>query len=287
MAIQWSWHGWRVRSTGNGSLRIEADGAAQTLTAEQTAAFADVLVSLAQLAEMTETSGDTEAAAKVPAAPAPVAAKQAAVAPAAAAPAVVAPTPGPAATAPAPAIEPREKVKKKRAPATYADPGRSRKGSTLRVDGEPVKRGPKAAAERFAQPSGGRSKAPAASKTTAPPKTTATAKAEATPVFTPPADLPPAVQQIVASLDRRARLLEPLVCWLGTLGKSATMDEIVAAAKEGSWSKSDNPAPALNASMQRNANLFHRYPDGSFTLRVMLPEAKVVRRRTSQARGTE
>lgn len=279
MAIQWSWHGWCVRSTGTGSLRIEADGAAHTLTAEQTAAFADVLVSLAQFAEMTEASGDTGAAIES-AAPAPVAAKVAAVAPAAPAPAAVA-------AAPAPATGPSEKVRKRRAPATYADPGRSRKGSTLRVDGEPVKRGPKAAAERFAQPSGGRSKVPAASKTTAATKATAPAKAEASPVFTPPADLPPAVQQIVSSLDRRARLLEPLVCWLGTLGKSATMDEIVAAAKEGNWSKSDNPAPALNASMQRNANLFHRYPDGSFTLRVLLPEAKVVRRRTSQARGTE
>lgn len=279
MAIQWSWHGWRVRSTGSGSLRIETDASAHTLTAEQTAAFADVLASLAQFAEVTEASGDAATITSKPATPAPVAAKKAAVAPAA-----VAPTAASAASA-----ESGEKTKKKRAPATYADPGRSRKGSTLRIDGEPVKRGPKAAAERFARPTRGRAKPIAASATAAPEKAKASAqaKASATPAFTPPTDLPPAVQQIVTSLDRRARLLEPLVCWLGTLGKSATMDEIVAAAKEGNWSKSDNPAPALNASMQRNANLFHRYQDGSFTLRALLPEAKVVRRRTSSARTAE
>ncbi|MEY3011978.1 MAG: hypothetical protein RIT45_713 [Pseudomonadota bacterium] len=263
MSMNWSWNGWSIQADESGRLDVRTPAATVSMTADEATALADVIASIAQFAELRAGAEALPTAPTVTAPKAPAKAKEA----------------NPPASAPS--------TPKKRAPAKAIDAARSRQGSTLRIDGEPVKRGPRAAQARFETTAKAKPQATKpAGKPKAEPKSKAAEPAAASDTKSgfDTTGLQPAVAQVISGLDKRARLVEPLVRWMAEIGRPVSMDEIVSAAKEGGWSKSDNPAPALNASMQRHANLFARNPDNTFALRVAQPEAKVIRRRSRAAR---
>ncbi len=319
MSMHWSWNGWTIRGGDNGDLLIESPSGGGILGADQVASFADMLVACSTLLESrpalvsasavksagaakasAQTSADTaQAGTTAPAKAAAAKAAAAKAAPAKAAAAKAAPA-GEDTSAPASAAPAHQEAGK--APRTKAaeadagaDTGRSRQGTTLRIDGQPVKRGPKAAAARF---SGAALPAAASTSAASEPKEAARAlakasdaparersaaasKAAAEAASQEVAGLPGPLQEIVRGLDPRARLLRPLVIWMAQVGRGVTMDEIIAAANQHRWSNSPNPQPAINASMQKHAHLFIRDQLGAFTLRAGRPEGKVIRRRSA------
>ncbi len=350
MSMQWTWNGWTIRGTADRRLRFETQPSGAVIDADQIQAFAELLVALARMAAVATSEGTAGSAASAKSDGGKVAAKALvasagsaadngkpaeAAKPAASARAEAAPI----ATKGKPGPKPKAAAgsAKSAAVASDDDVGRSRQGTTLRVDGKPVKRGPKAAAARFAAAAAAkRAQAKTSSATddggavevktpVAAPAAVAAASVAKTPVAARAAvaaaprtgtgrisaaaprpmaarpatsapqsapsedisDLPPAVQEVVRSLDARARLLRPVVVWMARLGRPVTMDEIVAATKANKWSASDSPQPALNATLQRAAEHFVRDHAGAFSLRALRPEAKVVVRRHSAATGAD
>lgn len=302
MSMHWTWNGWTIRGQDNGDLTIESPVGGGKLGSDQIAAFADMLVACSTLLESLPTMASNTTARPTSPRPQPVSTPTA-TAPIAA---VAAPTtsneaPAPAARKVAPvAAKPAKAAKAEPAEVGSADTGRSRQGTTLRVDGQPVKRGPKAAAARFeagdapspapAPTPKAAASASAAAATSAPasrsetpdrPRNAAIPKAPSEADSAEMSSLPSAVHDIVRGLDPRARLLRPLIIWMAGVGRGVTMDEIIAAAIERNWSSSTNPQPAINASMQKHAHLFIRDQLGAFTLRAGRPEGKIIRRRSA------
>lgn len=313
MALHWTWNGWTIRGRDTGDLLIETPAGGGNLGADQVVAFADMLVACSTLLESlparlvkaddgaepkaaTKAEGKAKGTARSPAksaAKSEVNGGAKAAAPKesndvgdASAPA----RSGAKAAAPR-AAKGEAAAKAPAADTESADTGRSRQGTTLRIEGQPVKRGPLAAAARFA---GGSVGAPAASaiierannrsEDAAPAsrgRSNAATKAPNEADAAAVAALPGPVQDILRGLDPRARLLRPLIIWMAGVGRGVSMEEIVAAAQEQRWSSSVNPQPAINASMQKHAHLFIRDQIGAFTLRARRPEGKIVRRRSA------
>ncbi len=330
MSMQWSWNGLTIRSTAEGRLRFESVPAGATFDADQAEAFADLLVALAHMAAVATVDAGADAAgakAAVTKRASTALPTASAVEPASELTASKPAGAGVSRSAPTPKAAPGRKSAAAKAgpgakPTTTTgddDIGRSRQGTTIRIDGKPVKRGPRAAAARFAAAatakrsqdkdstaasvdssvsaqssaaaplSGERAASPAVGQpaSAGPGKASAGRLAASSATAGPSApledisDLPPAVQEVVRNLDARARLLRPVVIWMARLGRPVTMDEIVAATKANQWSASESPQPALNATMQRAAQHFVRDHAGGFSLRALRSEAKVVVRRHS------
>lgn len=284
MSMKWSWNGWSMESSSDGKLALRGPTNALIMSGDQVVALADMLVALAEFSDAN--SSDASAGDRA-----------------------------------APSYSAVAAVSRSRSPSHVVESafsdvasagssggsGRSRQGTSLRVGGKPVKRGPQLAAARYASekldPSSTadqRSTSPAAAVVAA---VTAGDVPEAPkrkrgrpPKIRPPseegekilvstlteadAELPEVVQQILTGLDRRARLLGPLIRWMAREGRAVTMDEIIKAAIAGSWSNSTDPGPTLGVAIQRQRHLFMKNPDKTYALRVLLPEARVVRRRS-------
>jgi hypothetical protein len=297
MTIKWSWNGLALDAAGGGGLTLRGPATGVTLSNEQLVALADVLAALAGLADADAAKGETHHVS----APPPAGADKPLSAPARKAPAKS----DAKANAASKTTEGAQEVVDLAAAAAAArqvdasDPGRSRQGTTIRVEGKAVKRGPRAAGERYAASAAApsASAAPTSAATEAAPAPAAAPAAKrrgrprkekaekSTPAQTAEltaedAELPDVVQQILLGLDKRARLLGPLIRWMARQHKPVTMDQIAAAAIEGKWSSATNPAPTLTIALQRQRHLFVKNPDKTYALRVLLPEARVVRRRS-------
>ena len=101
----------------------------------------------------------------------------------------------------------------------------------------------------------------------------------------PPPSRDEAPVEVAAPAARQARrtpkgqLLREMQRWLETHGHPASVAELVEAAEAEGWSLAANVEPAILSTLRRNAKIFLRNVDGSFSLRAARGPGKVVRRR--------
>ncbi len=262
----------RLTWSADGGAVVQLGGAAQALDGAQIRALCEALDVTTRLSGIGAVTAAPAVAISPATSPAPVAVE------AKTAPPVEVPA---AAAAPA-------------APATGASPafGTShRDAGLLLLDGEAVKRGPKATAERAGPRKGRRRGRP-------PGKGRATNKSAATGTTTPaaaasPKTATPKPRGPLPAANRRGRgrprggrsgrsrkpIVDSMATWMRNNSGAHGIDALVNAAEDGGWTAAKEVAPAIRAALSRNADLFARQGDGSFVLRATLPPGKVVRRR--------
>ena len=258
--------GLRLSGSAGGPMVFEAGGLRLDLDANAAAALAEAFAAAASLAELGVMSGQT-----------------ATVSPRAAA----ARAPKPVASERAAAPTPKAAVAKDGAPSTSATADRA--AAAMSLAGEPVKRGPRASAERAGVRKGKRpGRKPAsvlAARAEVPEENPANKRG---PIASAERAGPTPRAAAAPSGGRQTRGRKPLVDtmagWMDGRAGPHSVEALVEAAVAEGWTAAKDVAPAIRAALGRRADLFARQPDGSFVLRANLPAGRVVRRRPGEKR---
>ena len=265
MRFTFETEGVRLSWAVGGRLLLEAGNLRLELDANAAAAMAEAFAAAASLLELN---------APVPSTAAAVAARKAP-----STPVVV------AATAPRRAPEAADDG----ATDGGAQSASARAAAPYLLAGEPVKRGPRACAERAGPRKGkrpGRRRAgtveamPDLADPNAPIKRGPRASARrAGPGTIAPASEPKPAGNDAAETRSRKPLVDTMAAWMAEHEGAQPVEALVAAAVEGGWTAAKDVSPAIRAALGRRADVFARQPDGAFVLRASLPPGRVVRRR--------
>ena len=243
---------------------LEAGGLRLTLDANGTAALAEAFAAAASLAKSSTLTEQAGPARPVPAqVPAPAVAKKA-----------------------APAARP---TAASGGAVAAGDVVSDRAAAAMLLAGEPVKRGPRASAERAGVRKGKRpGRKPASVRAalgTAAPVDAGQKRgprASAARAGAGSADARPAESTGVTR--GRKPLVDTMAAWMEGRPGSHRVEALVEAAQAEGWTAARDVSPAIRAALGRRADLFARQPDGSFVLRANLPAGRVVRRRAGEKR---
>ncbi len=259
MRFQFETDGLRLTGSTEVGLVLEMGSVSQNIGADAAAVLAQAFAIAARLPGLPQSIKLTPAAAPTAAAarPAPATTEVAQKAPkAVAAPAGATATHG----------------------TTHRDSG------LLLLDGEAVKRGPRATTERAGprkgrrrgRPPGSGKRAATAALAAAPAPKVSSKKTAAT---IPPTNRrgrgrPPSGR----SGRSRKPVVDSMAGWMRANSGAQPVEALVKAAVAGGWTAAKDVGHAIRAALSRNADLFARQADGTFILRGSLPPGKVVRR---------